>query len=459
MTPIIGGRSICTLRLYNSSYLYVCAAAQLTVLHVVAGANIERPESGISFFKIRGKVFHRIGSLFPQPGQNSNFSQIYIHQAGEQLDRRMSIFTGLRRHILAVLQSELHGLNPYVNHLMAAAAETADGAELDLVIRADTGDVDLRRYNNPRAADEVAALLPGEPLAAPRDIVLKPRHGGPLQFINETNAAYEPLHFPLIFPRGEPGWRLFMPQVHNPKPNPVYVAAQQLQQRRLTMLQHLQQQSQLENPDQPQPSYADLQRQLMEQIRALPLPQPSTADEIEAAAGLGIDEAEEGRLELHDSHYLCTQCSSFALSAALSCAAMWLCGLQCCLPYVAVCCRDPDDLEVDEDDGHDAVARAEARSRNVTAMQFAAFRMHERVNDPNDNNHLKWGLLFQVGCLPVLHLLCCLPFCPKQRCAILLKSCCFCCNNLRVSDFKTHSCTDALHPDCHQSLASVWLLT
>ena len=36
----------------------------------------------------------------------------------------------------------------------------------------------------------------------------------------------------------------------------------------------------------------------------------------------------------------------------------------------------------------------EAWSRIVTAMQFAAYRLHERVLEPND--FLRWGYVFQV---------------------------------------------------------------
>lgn len=41
-----------------------------------------------------------------------------------------------------------------------------------------------------------------------RDIVLRPRNGGRLRKINETNPNYDPLSYPLLFPRGERGWHL-----------------------------------------------------------------------------------------------------------------------------------------------------------------------------------------------------------------------------------------------------------
>lgn len=78
-----------------------------------------RDGRGPPVFKIRGKVYHSIGSLMPRPGQAPKFNQIYIHQnSSEELDRRMSIFDGMRREILSHLQSTLHDINPYVRQFM-----------------------------------------------------------------------------------------------------------------------------------------------------------------------------------------------------------------------------------------------------------------------------------------------------------------------------------------------------
>ena len=102
---------------------------------------------------------------------------------------------------LLVFQREL--LQSHLQFKSAGEA-TASGDELELIIRADKGDVDRRQYNLPTAAGEVAALLPGEPIAAPRYIVIQHRSDR-LQRIAESNGAYDPLHFPLMFPHGETG--------------------------------------------------------------------------------------------------------------------------------------------------------------------------------------------------------------------------------------------------------------
>ena len=79
----------------------------------------------------------------------------------------------MNRVMLRELQSILHSINPFVQQFKSAGEATASSSELELIIRADTGHVDRRRYNLPTAAGEVAALLPGEPIAAPQDVVIQ----------------------------------------------------------------------------------------------------------------------------------------------------------------------------------------------------------------------------------------------------------------------------------------------
>ncbi len=66
-------------------------------------------------------------------------------------------------------------------------------------------DVDMRRNNTP-ASSEIAVLLPGDGMeASNRDIVLH-KKGGVIIRINEFNAAYDPLHYVLLFPHSDQGY-------------------------------------------------------------------------------------------------------------------------------------------------------------------------------------------------------------------------------------------------------------
>ena len=102
----------------------------------------------------------------------------------------MTIYRGTNHIMLRELQDILHSINPFVQQFKSAGEAAAGGNELELIIRADTGDVDRRRYNLPTAAHKVAALLPGEPIS--RDIVIQHRSNR-LQRIVEINAACDPL--------------------------------------------------------------------------------------------------------------------------------------------------------------------------------------------------------------------------------------------------------------------------
>ena len=62
-----------------------------------------------------------------------------------------------------------------------------------------------RRYNVP-SCNEVAVLLVGEQNGK-RDIVLRTRNNT-LRKISETHRSYDPLQYPILFPRGEDGFTL-----------------------------------------------------------------------------------------------------------------------------------------------------------------------------------------------------------------------------------------------------------
>ena len=90
--------------------------------------------------------------------------------SNEQLDRRMAIMTHLDRQVMSHLHSDLQAINPYAAKYKSAAEAAAGVVKLDLIIRANTGDVDMRRYNAP-VANTVAALLPGKPTPDPLDVL------------------------------------------------------------------------------------------------------------------------------------------------------------------------------------------------------------------------------------------------------------------------------------------------
>ena len=77
-----------------------------------------------------------------------------------------------------------------------------------------TSGFDRRRYNLP-TVEQIAVFLPDQEMntaATPRDIVVRVRGDDTKLFhITEFHGAFDPLHFVLLFPRGELGWTLKIP--------------------------------------------------------------------------------------------------------------------------------------------------------------------------------------------------------------------------------------------------------
>ena len=96
-----------------------------------------------------------------------------------------------------------------------------------------------------------------EPIAAPRGMVIQYRSNR-LQRIAESNAAYDPLYFHLMFPHGETEWHLQIARLQNPTPNSDLVSAQQQQ------------------PGANQPSALQIAKQQMHHLREL---QPSQLEQ------------------------------------------------------------------------------------------------------------------------------------------------------------------------------------
>ena len=74
-----------------------------------------------------------------------------------------------------------------------------------------------RRYNAPTSS-EIAVIIPGSEdgneRSNPRDIIIKGKDGI-LQRISETHRLYDPLHYVLMYPTGEPGWQLDLKRNEN----------------------------------------------------------------------------------------------------------------------------------------------------------------------------------------------------------------------------------------------------
>ena len=173
-----------------------------------ANVNKEFQGRGVSNFVIHGQVYHLIGSLLPEEGESPRFAQLYIYDTDNETRNRSNIMDNLDITILQNLQNMLHTVNPYIKAFRQARdiIQTSETSDISMLIHSDRTQ-DLRRYGAPTSSD-VAALMIGdgydiEPLN--RNILLS-RCEGDLQRISELHPSYDPLHYVLLFPRGDDGW-------------------------------------------------------------------------------------------------------------------------------------------------------------------------------------------------------------------------------------------------------------
>lgn len=191
---------------------------------------VSNERNGAYCLRVMGRVHHRIGPLLPNANQQAPvFSQIWIYDPEEQLQHRTRQFQEDTIDPITVqtLQDMLQRVNPFAAQLQTAAERMRISPDDDLAIRisgaasAQQG----RQFDAPTCA-EVAVILPGEmdseQAAATRDVIYMTK-AGELKSINELHSTYDPLHYVLLFPRGELGWhprlgldRTILPANHAP---------------------------------------------------------------------------------------------------------------------------------------------------------------------------------------------------------------------------------------------------
>ena len=168
--------------------------------------------------KIQGKIYHSIGSLFPDTGEPKKFAQIYVHDEDISLAQEARERGQIQKHhghkldldILQSLSAMMHQCNPFVQDFKTAS-DLPDNIvrETKLVLRKDKKPTEehARRYNLP-VTNEVALIALNES-HDPADVVINLKGGG-VRRISDLNRTFDPLHYVLLFPFGDDGWHVNM---------------------------------------------------------------------------------------------------------------------------------------------------------------------------------------------------------------------------------------------------------
>ena len=119
--------------------------------------------------------------------------------------------------LLMRLQAHLCRCNHYVQDFIQVC-EIPDNevASMQLMIdaKAKALDAHVGVYNQPTGLKEVQVLMPDSlSEAKEHSIIIRPRsrEQGPLQYVSDIHHSFDPLHYPLLFPEGEPSWYAGMP--------------------------------------------------------------------------------------------------------------------------------------------------------------------------------------------------------------------------------------------------------
>ena len=158
------------IRQYNSAFAFASMGATLA----------NPPGRGPPSFRICGQIFHGSGCLHPRDGQIPTYNQLYIYLLAY-------------RNMADVEKSELS----------MTVINECQQSTITMQFRIGK---DRRRYNM-QHHDEVAVVFVGDDGAPPMDrYIIYPRNQ-PLQRISYMSANCDPMIYPLLFPRGDPGWR------------------------------------------------------------------------------------------------------------------------------------------------------------------------------------------------------------------------------------------------------------
>ncbi|KAG5003647.1 hypothetical protein JHK84_027903 [Glycine max] len=164
-------------------------------------------------FRIHGQTHHLIGSLLPMPNNPPKFAQLYIYDTDNEIINRLSQNPLLIFYlqIIIAIKDMLDHHNHYAQRFRMARDKLHSAAVPDLKMKLiSQRQTDRRLYNLPTTT-EVAALIVGDEHSADkRDIIIE-KQSGLLKRIHELHHAYLPLQYPLLYPKGEDGYRLNIP--------------------------------------------------------------------------------------------------------------------------------------------------------------------------------------------------------------------------------------------------------
>uniref|UniRef100_A0A452YMX3 Helitron helicase-like domain-containing protein n=1 Tax=Aegilops tauschii subsp. strangulata TaxID=200361 RepID=A0A452YMX3_AEGTS len=176
-----------SIRFFNGHFAF-------TTLGVSLDNNYTNMKSGVYTFRAHGTMYHRVHSFGPR--SRPEHLQLYFYDDDPSLSHRKEATKQLDQHVVSKLVDVLRE-NPYSQQFRSLGAHKENLEEYRIDLNIDQK-LDQRRYNRPVSSEVAAIWVEGSDLAN--------------RF--NRNGCYDPLSYPLFFPRGELGWHPNIPK-HN----------------------------------------------------------------------------------------------------------------------------------------------------------------------------------------------------------------------------------------------------
>ncbi|KAE9300478.1 hypothetical protein PR003_g22744 [Phytophthora rubi] len=209
------------IRAYNQVFAFTSIGVARTDGVGVRGVREDtsvQGQRGVYTYRVQGAMGHYLGSLLPRMDYNggeftpAKFAQIYImdEDMKKRAERRNGIFAGLDREKLTTLERMMDVHNPFAQQFLSHGEKIRRDIEegKDVVDVKYELHADKRRSgttNLPTVNEVGAVIVDDGNFNKERDLLLYTTRNGLLR-IFETNPMYDPLQYPLLFPRGELGW-------------------------------------------------------------------------------------------------------------------------------------------------------------------------------------------------------------------------------------------------------------
>jgi hypothetical protein len=154
-------------------------------------------------------MYHNVHSF--GPNSRPEHLQLYFYDDDPSLIHRKEATKELDQEVVRKVVDILRG-NPYSQQFRSLGAHRENLEDYRIELNTDKK-LDQRRYNLPVSSEVAAIWVEGSNLANrfKRSITLygnnNERHS-----IHATQACYDPLSYPLFFPRGELGWHPNIPK-------------------------------------------------------------------------------------------------------------------------------------------------------------------------------------------------------------------------------------------------------